>query len=229
MVYDKKKIKRNRKRNVKKSNFKSKFCCGDYHQYSDNPFSAGVMIPNAASRTTSYDLTSITKGDLLTNRSSNLIYINNINMRLNIRNSGTQMRGARLSIVKLRGSTSVADVTNFTDLYINALFTATGPTGNDYDGVLRINQDLYEVVSDRKFNIPGTLGGESPTKAYNINIPIKKYVSYAYNSSVPRKGGMYMILTVYESPGTAPAAAFVATEGDFTVHFYDINRSTKVP
>lgn len=233
MVYDKK---RNRKytkksrRNIKKNTFKDNFRCGDYHQAA-----LGALLISSQSiavSTLSYRaqaLTEIIKGDLLTNRQTNLIYVNNLSLRLNIRNTYGFSRGFRIAIVQLRGSVQSADTTSWSDLFVNSTYNKYGPTGTDYDGTLRINQDEWKIVYDRKFIVNGTTSGDNPTKFLNLNIPIKKYVSYAYNSTSPRKGSMHIIFMAYEAPQVSPNVAAVEIEGEGQLHFYDINRIRPLP
>lgn len=223
--------KRNQKKNRKKRNtFKDNFRCGDYHQFG---LGSGLLSHQSIVMTTqSYRaqaLTEIIKGDLFTNRASMLIYMRNINLRLNIRNKHGYSRGFRIMVVQLRGSVQAADTTSFSDLFVNSTWNKYGPTGTDYDGTLRVNQDEWNLIYDKKFKIPGTTSGDNPSTFIQLNIPIKKYVSYAYNSSSPRKGAMWIILAAYEAPQVDPNAAALEIEGEGQVHFYDVNRIMPIP
>lgn len=232
MVYRKKtkKTARRRYKAKPKNDFRSNFKCGDYHQNSlSGPLISSQSIIPSGTSYRAQALTEIVKGDLLTNRQTNLIYVNNVRMRLNLRNTHGYARGFRVVVVQLRGSVQSADTTAWSDLFINSTFNKYGPTGTDYDGTLRINQDEWNLVYDRKFQINGTTSGEAPSKFLNINIPIKKYVSYAYGSTSPRKGSMHIILMAYESPQVTPNAAPLEIEGEGQMHYYDINRVRKLP
>lgn len=232
MVYRKKAKKTARRRRVykakPKNTFSSNFKCGDYHQISSNWYNSSY-IPNTLARTRTFNLSDISKGDLLTNRTSNITYLNNINYRETLKNRAGTNRFIRIMIVQVRGSTTLPDYSTWSNLFIDSAFNPSGASGNDYDQILRINQDIYHKLYDRVYKIPGTTSNENSGRTLKLNIPIRKYVSFKYNSNECRKGAVHLIITTCEGSGTAPSATAVDADGEYTLHFYDINRSRKLP
>jgi len=218
--YAKKRVKKTKKVNTFAKNFRM----GDYHQNSLANYNHSYQ-PSTTLRYLSNELTLINKGDLLNNRQTNLIYVNNLQYVETLRNTANTTRTLRLMLVALRGSTSSADTVNWGDLLINYQFTKQGLQGEDFDSILRINQDEYEKIYDKTFKINGASSGENPARIINVNIPIKKYVSYAYNSTIARKNSLYLISVVNESAGIAPSATLVNSERRWTMHYHDVIRS----
>ena len=218
----KKPVKRQNKKKV--NTFTKNFRMGDYHQRSMASYNH-IYTPNASSRVLSNQLTTISKGELLDERTSNLIYIQNLQYTELFRNlSGTQ-RTVRVMVVSLRGSVNAADVVNWGDLYMDQGFAKSSPSGEDYDAILRINQDEYVKIYDKMFKLNGVTSGESSSRMISLNIPIKKYVSYVYNSSQARKNSIYVITAVSEAAGITPSITAVDSERRWTMHYHDVIRS----
>lgn len=214
-----------RRRKAKANTFKQNHRAGDYHQQTFA--SGGALIPSTTARFKAHELSDISKGDLLTNRQTNIVQAKSLNVRMSLRNTANNQRVLRMVCVRLRGSQTTADVTNWSNLLISNTFAPTPLTGNDFNSVYRINQDIFEKVYDRKIYIKGT-GYDSPSTQLDFNIPLKKYISYTYNSDVARKGALFWVMFACESTNLTPAITPLEFEYQLTHHYYDVIRSTSL-
>ena len=212
-------------RKPKKVNtFTKNFRMGDYHQKSIATYNH-TYNTSTASRYLSDEITVLSKGDLLDQRQSNLIYINNLQYTEIFRNLSATQRTIRVMVISLRGSVNSADTSTWNDLYIDQAFAKVAPSGEDYDTILRINQDEYNKIYDKTYKVNGVASGESSSRQINLNIPIKKYVSYVYNTSQARKNSIYVITAISEAAGVNVVATNVNSERRWTMHYHDVIRS----
>lgn len=212
----------------KPNTFKSNFRLGDYHQKSYQWYDS-TYVPSTTARIKSMNISEVSKGDLLDNRLTNLIYLKNVQYTETLRNLANTTRYLRIIFLSVRGSLNSIDPTNWSDLLLDTTFTKFGPLGRDLDAVARVNQDEYVKIFDRVVKIPGTGSSENPARMVRINIPIKKYISYTYNDSFARKNAVYLVAFMCESSGITPGALAVNTDGQLVTHFHDVIRSMRMP
>lgn len=217
-----------RKHRAKPNAFRSNFRLGDYHQLAYEWYNS-AYVPSTTARIKSRNISEVFKGDLLNNRQTNLTYIKNVQYVETVKNLSPLTRFLRVMFVSVRGSLLSVDPTNWSNLLIDNTFNKIAPSGNDYDTVVRINQDEYTKIYDKIIKIPGTSSGDNPSKMIRLNVPVKKYVSYSYDSALARKNAVYMISFICEASGVTPSALAVNTDGQAVIHFHDVVRTGKLP
>lgn len=193
----------------------------------DNAGTVLGMDPAAASRQTSYVLTSMPVGDTLRQRDSTTILNRFIRVRLQCTNDHTTSRMIRVAILGLRGSQNAADTTNWSDLWTDTAFNKLGPTGQAGNAVLRPNRDEYKVYFDRQYRIPGTADGVPNTKLINIYKKLNTLTHYEYNSTLARDGPLWLHWCVYEEAGTAATATIVNVNFRWLHYFQDVHRRVR--
>lgn len=228
MPYKKTNKKRQKKKN-KKPSFRSTFKCGDYHQRTFQALAAQMKCNPIANSYIGQNLTQISLGDTLDDRRSNIIYMKNVQVHMNIQNNYTNSRNLRVVLVSLRGSVNAADTTTWTDIYTDSGFNKLGPSGLGEDTTFRINQDEYVKLYDKTYHLHGSADGEDNSKVIKFNVPVRKYVSYVYNSTNVRKNPMHLVFLLSEEEGNPINAAFTDVAYRITQHFYDIHRIAQVP
>lgn len=225
----KRRPRRNYRRKINPTRATSNFQPGQVHSQMTDWYASNYQ-PAFPNRTRSVHLSAITKGDNYVNRRSNLVFIRNLQYREVLKNAFTTPRYIRVMVVTLRGSSSAADIANFSDIFYNSSYVKTGPTGNDADMVHRINSDEYSKVYDRTFMIAGTTSGVPSTKTLKLNININKYVSFpVVDGTSPRKNATYLVVTTAEAAGITPNSTAINTEGELTLHFQDVNIIRPLP
>lgn len=188
-----------------------------------------LMHTNSVSRTAPFNLTQITKGDLFSQRGTNLTYFKNVLLNISYRNPLTTLRFLRITVVTLRGSTAAADTVTWTDLFQSAAYVPAGNTGLDDSTIVRVNSNEYKKVYDRSFKLMPTGAGTSNAGRIRISIPIRKIVSYPYENNAPRKNATWMIWNLCEAAGVAVSASNTSFSYTVSTHFYDCHRSTALP
>lgn len=183
---------------------------------------AYTQTTNSASRQAIFDASIITPGTLYNTRTTNTIWMNNIQFFLNVRNAASTSRYIRIIALTLQNATQ-SPAGSFTDIYTTGDFvTEVGATGLAEDTLYRINRAHYKPLYDKVLKIPGTANGESNSKNYKFNIPIKKYVSYDYNSVLVRKNPVFLLWQLCEAEGVATSAVVMAESYRITTHFKDV-------
>lgn len=180
------------------------------------------MATNDSSRTTSYELTNIATGDLVTTRGSNTTLSESLFGRWNLVNNASTARYARFCILGLRGSESAADATNWSDLFVNSSFTKTAPVGTTIDKLYKINRDEYKVYMDFSVRIPGTGDGVPNVKEVQIKKRIGTLAKWVYSSSDCRSGTLWLVMTTCEESGQATSATTIDGTYSFTFYFKDM-------
>lgn len=181
-----------------------------------------TQVTNGVSRQAIYDASIISPGTLYNNRSTNTIWINNIQFFLNVRNAATTSRYIRIIALTLANATQ-GPAGSFTDIYTTGNFASeVGATGLAEDTLYRVNRSHYKPLYDKVLKIPGTTNGESNSKNYKFNISIKKFVSYDYNSVLVRKNPVFLIWQLCEAEGVATGATIMAESYRITTHFKDV-------
>jgi hypothetical protein len=183
-----------------------------YTQASNSTTRLGIIHPSE-----------IAPGDNYNNRNTNTVWINNLQFLLNLRNTATTSRYIRIMAITLANGTTCPDTTNFTDLFTqNNNISAVGPIGKSEDNVFRINYSLYKPLYEKVIKIPGTANGESNSKNYKFNIPIKKMVSYEQSSSTPRKNPIWLLWCMSEGEGLATSGTLMHESYRVTTHFKEL-------
>lgn len=181
------------------------------------------MVPNAASRIFSSQLTSITQGNTYVNRETNNIRLKRVYAQFALSNASATGRYIRMSLIGLRGSISTGDVTTWTDLFMDpSSMVPQGCNGQPPDFMLKHNRDEYTVIYDRKYKICGTGDGQSNTRVIKLSKPMNRLVQYAYNATTERRGALWLILNVFEEPGVAASADAITGTYVITTYFCDV-------
>lgn len=168
--------------------------------YGDSAF---TLNPSTA-RYAKLDITEIALGNLITNRQSNVIYAKSLRCLHTIRNAYTGTpRYVRFFLLRVRGA-GVVPSSTFTDLFTDASYGISGPSGLDDDMTYRFNRVVYEVLWSRVVLLAAANAGtDIPSKRLEWVIPINKFVSYEYNSNKERKGRLIYGWLVTESAGVS--------------------------
>lgn len=167
--------------------------------------------------------TDIASGTLYNDRTTNTVWLNNIQIHWNMRNAHTTCRYLRIVALTTANSRTHGDIANWTDLMTTGNFaTDVGPTGLAEDMVYRINRNYYKPLWDKTVQLPGTNNGEVNSKNYKFNIPIKKFVTYDYDANTARQNPIWVLAFASESEGLSGSTVNVYTTYRFTVHFKDV-------
>lgn len=187
---------------------------------------AFTQVTNADSRQGYVRLSDISTGNLYNNRNTNSVWINNAQFFLNVRNAATTSRYIRVLAFTLVNGTAEPDdssVPLFEDMYTTGNFASVvGATGLAEDTIYRVNRQVYQPLYDKTLKIPGTSNGESNSRNYKLNIPIRKIVSYNYSSNTARRNPVWLCWQLCEAEGVMTSATVMAESYRVTTHFKEI-------
>lgn len=187
---------------------------------------AFTQVTNADTRQGYIRCSDISTGDLYNNRNTNSVWMNNVQFLLNVRNAAATSRYIRvLAFTLVNGSVEPDDSTVplFEDIYTTGNFASVvGATGLAEDTIYRVNRQVYQPLYDKTLKIPGTSNGESNSRNYKLNIPIRKVVTYNYNANTARRNPIWLLWQLCEAEGVATSATAMAESYRVTTHFKEI-------
>jgi len=181
-----------------------------------------TMDTNSANRKVIIRCSDIAAGDLYSERGTNAVWINNVQVFLNCRNTATTSRYIRIIALTVQPSLDAADTSNLSDCYTTGnMATIVGPTGFAEDTIYNMNRNLYRPLFNRVVKIPGTSNGESNSKNFKFNIPVRKVCVYEYNSTTTRRNPIILMWHLCEAEGVTPGTVTVPLTYRVTTHFKD--------
>lgn len=187
---------------------------------------AFTQITSDATRQGYIRCSDISTGDLYNNRNTNSVWMNNVQFFLNVRNAATSSRYIRvLAFTLVNGSVEPDDssVPLFEDIYTtNNFASVVGATGLAEDTIYRVNRQVYQPLYDKVLKIPGTSNGESNSRNFKLNIPIRRVVTYNYNANTARRNPIWLLWQLCEAEGVAVSSTVMAESYRVTTHFKEI-------
>lgn len=226
MVFRKRPRRFRRKRPIaRKSKFSTKMMLGQKHQKVIEDTNLSMETFTAVNRYKSEDISSIGLGDDYAQRQTNNILSKglSVTMVMNNNNIGSD-RYLRMTIVALRGSQTGADVSTWTNLFINSDYSTLAPDGSNTT-VKRINKDLYKVWCDKVFKIPATpatVNESKNSKFVKMWCPFRKIIKYGFNTLNVREHACFFVLTLCESAGNILSTASLDIDYSLRFFFTDI-------
>lgn len=171
-----------------------------------------------------YDLTGIIGiGDLIDQRQSNNILSRYVHCTLNLNNINTVPRYVRVLLVQVRpSSTAPALGPSWSDLFMDASYTAQAPNGLCDQIVWRVNGEHYKKLYDKVIRVEG-FGNEGAAKTIKMLIKTRKLVKYAYNSADVRTGELYLIFAYNEAEGNAAHGSILNYSASIRHAYTDID------
>lgn len=180
-----------------------------------------TMATNGASRLIQIEVSNLATGDLFNQRAGNKILLNNVVVRMNLRNNSGTMRYIRCMLVTFRNNLLTSPVIS-SNLLATANFTSViGPTGLAEDIVYQPNYSLYNVLYDKVYQL-GSVTNAWSAKNLKFTVPVNRIVTYEYNSASARQNTTYLLWYLCESEGVATSATTVALNYNVKTYFKDV-------
>lgn len=161
------------------------------------------------------ELSIISQGDDLNNRTGSKIYMSGVKIDVTIKNFAPQSRLVRISVVKNRNRAGdLLDTTAWSDIYQGTTYADRTADARILDSQSPLNKDVLEIFYDKVFRVAQT-EDTNDSIHFTKYIPINRKFEYGDDgtTNVALSGQLYLILHVIKpdfAAGTSDATDVIA-------------------